>query len=192
MGTCGRSISTISCNWEDVWTSDKRTARLVRRNVSIRAELIFSRNMLIVSPEYQRRGLGRSLIQHCLGNRKTPNSPTLLVATFDGIPLYQSMEFKQIGQIHRLVSARPVASRSTSLYQKVIHLNQNDLQDVIRLDESAMGANREMFHQHRMPIAEFALGVRNERAVLESFGYGVDRGSLLSMVRLRAQASNMQ
>ena len=56
--------------------------------------------MLIVHPHFQRRGIGRILLNHCLEHTH-PKQPIALIATKAGEPLYTSCGFQTVTTIHR-------------------------------------------------------------------------------------------
>ena len=55
--------------------------------------------MLIVHPNFQGRGIGRILLNHCLETH--PKQPIALIATKAGEPLYTSCGFQTVTTIHR-------------------------------------------------------------------------------------------
>ena len=56
--------------------------------------------MLIVHPHFQRQGIGRILLNHCLEHTLT-KQPIALIATKAGEPLYTSCGFQTVTTIHR-------------------------------------------------------------------------------------------
>lgn len=94
-------------------------------------------NMVIVDEALRGRGLGRKLMQAALeiaGSR-----PLRLIATEDGLPLYQSMGFERIGTI---VQQQGQAS-AVAAPAHVLPARAMDLPAIVDLDRAAFGANRE-------------------------------------------------
>ena len=56
--------------------------------------------MLIVHPDFQGQGIGRTLLNHCLAHTH-PKQPIALIATKAGEPLYTSCGFQTVTTIHR-------------------------------------------------------------------------------------------
>jgi predicted N-acetyltransferase YhbS len=93
-------------------------------------------NMVIVDAAVRGRGLGRRLMRAAIdlaGNR-----PLRLVATADGLPLYQSLGFEAVGEVVQYQGeAVPIA-----VPDSVAPARTMDLPAIVALDRAAFGANR--------------------------------------------------
>ncbi|NTJ10697.1 GNAT family N-acetyltransferase [Rhizobium lusitanum] len=127
-------------------------------------------NMVIVDEAMRGRGIGRRIMQAALeivGTRECR-----LVATAEGLPLYQSLGFERTGEIvqHqgplRACIAAGAVDRATSA----------DFDHIVALDRLAYGADRTallqaLFHTGRLAVLRKTDGLRGY-AALRAFGRG--------------------
>lgn len=127
-------------------------------------------NMVIVDESMRGRGLGRKLMDAALeiaGSR-----PLRLVATEQGLPLYEKLGFQKTGAIrqHQGVAGEIAASPGTEA------ATAGDMDAIIELDRRAFGADRGRLLSYLAASGEFAVMRRNGRvcgfAVLRTFGRG--------------------
>ncbi|MBY3277099.1 GNAT family N-acetyltransferase [Rhizobium laguerreae] len=127
-------------------------------------------NMVIVDETMRGRGLGRKLMDAALltaGDR-----PLRLVATTEGLPLYQKLGFHETGTVlqHQGLAGEIVAPAETEA------ATDADLAGIAELDRLAFGADREGLLSYLAGIGEFAVTRRDDRisgfACLRPFGRG--------------------
>ncbi|MBB4350774.1 GNAT family N-acetyltransferase [Aliirhizobium cellulosilyticum] len=127
-------------------------------------------NMVIVDSAMRGRGLGRRLMDAALaiGGAR----PLRLIATSDGLPLYEKLGFGQTGAIlqHQGIVA---SARSSANTQAV---TADDLPAITALDRQAFGADRTSLMRKLFEIGEFAV-IRNDSeitgfACIRVFGRG--------------------
>ncbi|MGZ2487728.1 putative N-acetyltransferase YhbS [Rhizobium pisi] len=127
-------------------------------------------NMVIVDESMRGRGLGRRLMDAALeiaGSR-----PLRLVATEQGLPLYEKLGFQKTGAIwqHQGVAGKIAALPGTEA------ATAGDMDAITELDRRAFGADRRRLLSYLAASGEFAVMRRNGRvcgfAVLRTFGRG--------------------
>ncbi|KEK26277.1 GNAT family N-acetyltransferase [Bacillus gaemokensis] len=138
--------------------------------------------MLIVHPNFQRQGLGRTLLDNCL-QLAQPSLPIILIATEAGVPLYQSYGFTTMTTIHRF--ERFVTNTSTNL-SYVKQIRQHDLVSLINLDQLATGACRAQPYSLLLARATFTFKIeRNGR--IEAFALCMQKDDILCVTPLIAK-----
>jgi GNAT superfamily N-acetyltransferase len=106
--------------------------------------------MMLVAARYERRGLGRALLEHLL--RVAGDDATVtLFATDMGRPLYEKLGFKPVRRsvsfIGRFSSAPDNSKKreAPALAGSVRFATEADLPDILALDRAAFGADRGRF-----------------------------------------------
>ncbi|MCA1408005.1 GNAT family N-acetyltransferase [Ensifer sp. IC3342] len=127
-------------------------------------------NMVIVEEAMRGRGLGRTLMDAAL--RIAGDRPLRLVATAEGLPLYEKLGFRETGRVlqHQGVVgdvAAPLGIESATAA---------DIGAIAALDRRAFGADREGLVAYLAKVGEFAVLRRDSRvcgfAALRAFGRG--------------------
>lgn len=140
-----------------------------------------SLGMLIVHPDFQRRGLGRSLLDICIKNAP-PLHPVTLIATDAGTPLYHTYGFNTVTSIHRLERNRTTAKLGSFATRTI---TSQDLNTLIQLDYKASGAHRPNLYSNLLQRAHLALKIeKNDR--LEAFALCIRKGDTLCITPLIA------
>ncbi|WP_315774153.1 MULTISPECIES: GNAT family N-acetyltransferase [unclassified Bradyrhizobium] len=136
-------------------------------------------NMVIVDEAERGRGLGRRLMQQALslaGERRLQ-----LVATEDGLPLYEKLGFRRSGEIvqHQGHLAEAVAQPGA-----VRAATPDDIAVMIALDNTAFGADRRELIVHIASVGKFAVLERQGGAAgfaaLRRFGRGLVIGPVVA------------
>ncbi len=127
-------------------------------------------NMVIVDEAMRGRGLGRTLMDAAL--RIAGDRPLRLVATAEGLPLYEKLGFRETGRVLQHqgvvgeVAAPPGIEAATAA----------DIDAIAALDRRAFGADREGLVAYLAKAGEFAVLRRDGRvsgfAALRVFGRG--------------------
>ncbi|MEI4800207.1 GNAT family N-acetyltransferase [Bacillus sp. NPDC077411] len=140
-----------------------------------------SLGMLIVHPDFQRRGLGRSLLDICMKN-SPPLQPVTLIATDAGAPLYHAYGFHTVTSIHRF-ERNKTTTKLGSFATRTI--KSQDLNTLIQFDYIASGAHRSKLYSILLHRAHLALKIeKNDR--LEAFALCIRKGDTLSVTPLIA------
>ncbi|EJT01904.1 GNAT family N-acetyltransferase [Rhizobium sp. CCGE 510] len=135
-------------------------------------------NMVIVDEAMRGRGLGRRLMDAAM--ELAGKRPLRLVATADGLPLYEKLGFRQTGRIlqHQGIAGEVVAPKTTSAAAKA------DFTPIAELDRQAFGADRADLIAYLAKVGELAVVRRNGRvtgfAVLRTFGRGEVIGPVIA------------
>ena len=127
-------------------------------------------NMVIVDESMRGRGLGRSLMDFGMG--ATEGRQCRLVATKDGMPLYQKLGFRETGTIlqHQGISGKAEAPRD------IEWADPSDVPAIAALDLEAFGADRSGLIAYLDKVGRFAVLRRDNEvkgfAALRHFGRG--------------------
>ncbi|RFB79815.1 GNAT family N-acetyltransferase [Methylovirgula sp. 4M-Z18] len=127
-------------------------------------------NMVIVDEKMRGRGLGRKLMD--IAVTMAGDMPLRLVATSDGLPLYEKFGFQETGRIvqHQGV-VQPLAA-PTDIHDA----EPADIAQIAKLDRVAFGADRTDLIAYLSRHARFAVSRQNGEltgfAALRSFGRG--------------------
>ncbi|MBO1579213.1 GNAT family N-acetyltransferase [Bacillus sp. XF8] len=138
--------------------------------------------MLMAHPNFQKQGLGRTLLDVCV--KQAPSSlPVMLIATDAGMPLYQTYGFTTITTIHRFEKFVTNPSMNPSHFKQIA---QHDLHSLIKLDQIVTGAHRPRLYSILLNRATLAFKIeRNHR--IESFALCIQKGDTLCITPLIAK-----
>jgi len=143
-------------------------------------------NMVIVDRNARGKGLGRRLMEQAFA--LAGNRPLRLVATTDGMPLYQKLGFVPSGTI--LQHQGTVAALHTP--DGVEAAGTGDLPEIKALDRDAYGADREALIDALAERGQFAVIRRNGAieayAAIRPFGRGEVIGPVIAGSALEARA----
>src|SRR5262249_46076761 len=127
-------------------------------------------NMVIVEEASRGRGLGHKLMDAAL--ELAGNRPLRLVATVDGLPLYEKLGFEKTGTI----AQHQGFVRSVAAPAQVRATRPGDMAVIAELDRLAYGADRSSLISHLATIGRFAVLDHTQGlagfAVLRPFGRG--------------------
>ncbi|WP_105385050.1 GNAT family N-acetyltransferase [Neorhizobium alkalisoli] len=127
-------------------------------------------NMVIVDEKMRGRGLGRRLMDGAL--ELAGNRPLRLIATPDGLPLYEKLGFRETGAIlqHQGVAGDVPAPGTTET------ATTGDIPAIATLDRAAFGAGRQNLIARLADAGQFAVIHRNGGiagfAAIRAFGRG--------------------
>lgn len=131
--------------------------------------------MVIVHENYRGYGLGKDLTQICI--QTVPNTvPIMLIATEDGYPLYEKLGFQSLTSVHKLIknnkiSIYPIEKNNDF---NLLPLVDSDFFDVCKLDQNAVGANRELFLASRIKQAKQGVIAKNKNGNLIGYGLSIE------------------
>ena len=141
-----------------------------------------SLGILIVHPDFQRKGLGRSLLNICM-KKAPPLQPVTLIATDAGTPLYHAYGFTTVTSIHRFERNGTTITPGSFPTSTI---TSQDLNTLIQLDYIANGAHRPKLYSILLHRAHLALKIeRNDR--LEAFALCIRKGDTLCVTPLIAR-----
>ncbi|WP_315730308.1 MULTISPECIES: GNAT family N-acetyltransferase [unclassified Bradyrhizobium] len=136
-------------------------------------------NMVIVDEAERGKGLGRRLMQQAMtlaGDRRLQ-----LVATEDGLPLYEKLGFHRTGEI---VQHQGHLAQAVARTDAVRAAPPEDVSAMTALDAAAFGADRSDLIAHIASVGEFAVLERQGQltgfAVLRRFGRGLVIGPVVA------------
>ncbi|WP_228028417.1 GNAT family N-acetyltransferase [Donghicola mangrovi] len=137
-------------------------------------------NMIIVDEACRGRGLGRRLMDAiiALGQGKTLR----LVATKDGLPLYEKLGFVAHGQIHQY---QGIAQARTP--EQPVKTGRADLNDLTKIDQSASGMSRHHLLE-QIAATGTVLTTAGGFAMLREFGRGMVVGPVVAEDAIAARA----
>ncbi len=149
-----------------------------------------SLGIVMVDPNHRRKGLGKQAVQQCLNVAALAGSPVTLVATPEGYPLYHALGFQTIGQIHRFERIQTENDVHPVETKDMLPVVETDLEDLTRLDEIVIGANRQDVHRILLQNIERGFKIRDTRGELQGFGLAVCRHNVLAVGPLMATSSD--
>jgi hypothetical protein len=140
-------------------------------------------NMVIVNETMRGRGLGRKLMEAALDATQGRNC--LLIATQDGLPLYEKLGFVARGEIIQ----HQGAARQVDAPRDVSWVKNDEFPHIVTLDHQAFGHDRTALMQLLRDKAKFAV-IRLDREILafaaiRPFGRG--QVSVLLSLKLMAR-----
>ena len=136
--------------------------------------------MLIVHPHFQRRGIGRILLNHCLEHTH-PKQPIALIATKAGEPLYTSCGFQTVTTIHRFEKQ---TTKTHITHPKQV--KEKDLISLISLDQSTTGADRYLLYSLLFPRTSHSFKIERHNCI-EAFSLCIQKGNVLCINPLIAK-----
>ncbi|CAO3425061.1 GNAT family N-acetyltransferase [Azospirillum endophyticum] len=137
-------------------------------------------NMVIVDEGWRGQGLGRRLMDEAMA--LAGDRPLRLVATTDGLPLYEKLGFREIGTVlQHQGEAGPVPPIAA---EDVTPAGTVDHSAIAALDRQAFGADRGLLLERFAQLGSFALlrrnGVPAGFAALRDFGRGQVIGPVIA------------
>ncbi len=135
--------------------------------------------MVMVNPKFQKLGLGKAVTLRCIHSVK--NIPIMLIATNEGIPLYEKLGFKQIGTVHKLITShfQPVESITLNKVYTLSPYKNSHFEEIIVLDKRAVGANRRDFIKARMNQANEIMVIKDCNNNIVSYGASIQLKNML-------------
>ncbi|GMA64188.1 GNAT family N-acetyltransferase [Alicyclobacillus fastidiosus] len=147
--------------------------------IYIYGSALASLGVVIVHSGIQRKGLGKSIVKHCLIEAERVGAPVMLVATEQGFPLYKSLGFQTIGNIHRFEVSKLLEDIRINGAFQVDQVQEGDLDQLIALDETVIGANRSRLYPVLFSNMECGYVVRNSQNTVVGFGLAGRRNNVL-------------
>lgn len=98
-------------------------------------------SMVLVSPDWRRRGLATKLVQKCLARADAAGWTTWLDATPDGLNVYGQLGFRVVGELVRMARRRGSAASHVPPRSPTVR----DVRRLITLDAQGLGIGRSAF-----------------------------------------------
>ncbi|OUM04919.1 GNAT family N-acetyltransferase [Pseudomonas syringae] len=140
--------------------------------------------LVIVSDDYQGKGIGRKLMELALGS--VPPRTAILNATLAGAPLYEKMGFVRFGEIQqRQGQAQQLTSTELKVDESCRPLNEADHPRVVELGSAGTGMDRSVTLGDVLNNLEHAVGIERDGqlqafALLRPFGRGLCIGPVVA------------
>ncbi len=124
--------------------------------------------VVIVSPAYKGRGLGRELVESILASKGERS--ILLVATKEGKPLYEKMGFKETGMITKYIAPtfHPAQDQPDFFLSAMTRV---EVEEVAKLDAQAFRGDRSVMLRARYERSISAVVLRDAHGKM--IGYGM-------------------
>ncbi|MBW9065954.1 GNAT family N-acetyltransferase [Rhizobium herbae] len=133
-------------------------------------------NMVIVAEAMRGRGLGRRLMEAGLNGAR--DVPCRLIATQEGLPLYEKVGFRQVGDI---LQCQGICA-AVEAPMDVEWMQPSDLPEIAALDNVAFGADRSKLIFYMKDIGRFAVIRRDGHVVGFSVTRSFGRGEVIGPV----------
>ncbi|WP_100225091.1 GNAT family N-acetyltransferase [Saccharococcus caldoxylosilyticus] len=202
MGMKGTSVNLVTFGYEDIpelillsasvgWDYDEHEIRTMMKSgkiyghkneegkvVSSAAIIPYdtslaSIGMVIVHEEYRRMGLGKIVTRACI-NTVSKDTAIMLIATEQGKPLYEKMGFSVVDCVHKYLCDHYIPVRSINKMDIEINtFSQEDVTQMIKLDEKAVGAKRSKFLVNRIEQAKECLVVKDSNGTIIGYGLSI-------------------
>lgn len=123
-----------------------------------------SLGMVMVDPAHRRLGLGQAATQKVMDNLPDKATPITLVATEQGVPLYEKMGYRTVSTLHKFIAEtyRPRHESTKFPNYHLQQLSKTHLDEILHLDRAALGADRTNFLQARLQQANTAVILRRQ------------------------------
>jgi len=129
--------------------------------------------MVLVDPEFQKRGIGTQLLKKAVEYLDKRGMPTLkLDATPQGQPLYAKLGFVTEFQIERWMLKRPSGSVAGKVKSSIAHLTEDQLALIFAMDRDVFGADRSFLLRSLQDEAQdFAMCI-TEQGTPQGYAFG--------------------
>lgn len=130
--------------------------------------------MVIVKDDFRGYGLGKELTEVCVGAVGT-NVAIMLIATEDGYPLYKKLGFQTVTCVHKFLlnNCATFLPVPYSKEYEVLPLTDNDFVQIRKLDQKAIGADREKFLKARINQAKQGVVVKGKNGNVVGYGLSI-------------------
>lgn len=124
-----------------------------------------SLGMVMVDPAHRRLGLGQAATQKVMDSLPDKSTPITLVATEQGVPLYEKMGYRTVTTLHKFIAETYHPQKNPAEIPDHHHLQQlskTHLDEILHLDRTALGADRTKFLQARLQQANAGVILRRQ------------------------------
>jgi len=126
--------------------------------------------MVLVHPDFRRRGIGRALLEHCITHLLERGVRAIkLDATPAGKLVYDGLGFRSEWTLQRW-AGRPMAARIGVTAPKIRSWRPNDATQIEVLDAKAFGVSRRSLQAELARQSREALVMESETGVITGFG----------------------
>ncbi|TDL76206.1 GNAT family N-acetyltransferase [Peribacillus frigoritolerans] len=129
--------------------------------------------MVIVDKAYRGLGLGKDATLKCIDS--VPNTVSImLIATKEGIPLYEKIGFKTINSVHKYLCENYKPGKSPEISDVILEdFNNIHFNSVINIDEKAFGARRSSFLYNRIIQSENCIVAKDYKNNVIGYGAAI-------------------
>lgn len=131
-----------------------------------------SLGIVMVRPDQQRRGVGTTIVRHCLA-RLREETVVSLIATPAGQPVYEALGFQIVEHVHRYELEFPIVPQAAQSASLVSSLQPEVLPNLVALDAAACGGNRRATYQGLFKMDPSGVVARDEAGALQGFAIAV-------------------
>ena len=132
--------------------------------------------MVIVDQRYRGLGLGKAVVQACM-DAVDISDTIMLIATEEGRPLYEGMGYHTVSYVNKLICSdynSTLSKRNASVSEMhITPLGAEHFPEVRKLDQLAIGADRETFLAARWKQAKQGVVVLDNEGTLIGYGFAV-------------------
>jgi hypothetical protein len=129
-----------------------------------------SMGMVIVEKSYRGLGLGKGIVKACV-NFLNNETPIMLISTEEGKGLYQRLGFNTVSFVHKYLCNyySNYSDKCDNKYEIIPYSNEY-FHQVVKLDESSIGANRNILIRNRINQSKKCLLIKRREDVI---GFGI-------------------
>ncbi len=150
---------------------NEREELIASAAIILYGETLASIGMVIVHPDYKRRGIGKIITDLCVKSVLT-QTPIMLIATDEGKILYERLGFRSVSYVSKYICNSYNANyHCVGNEEYIVNYEERDLEEIIQIDKDAFGTNREEFLKYRIIQSEQCIVTKD--AQQNVLGYGL-------------------
>ncbi|EJQ72576.1 MULTISPECIES: GNAT family N-acetyltransferase [Bacillus] len=150
---------------------NEREELIASAAIILYGERLASIGMVIVHPDYKRRGIGKIITDLCVKSVLT-QTPIMLIATDEGKILYEKLGFRAVSYVSKYICNSYNANyHCVGNEEYIVNYEERDLEEIIQIDKDAFGTNREEFLKYRIIQIEQCIVTKD--AQQNVLGYGL-------------------
>lgn len=130
--------------------------------------------MVIVNKDFRGMGLGKEATKKCIES-VSKDTTIMLIATEEGKPLYEKMGFNTVDFVHKYLCDNYITISKQLNNSDVIieEFSGVDINEILKLDEDALGDRRSRFLMNRIKQSEKCLVVKDNNGKIVGYGLSI-------------------